>query len=229
MKSSKRVYLLALVVAVVLVVIVGSRFLYKTEVVAHTVGIQAWQAEMQGKPNAVAWKHEERPITTVNSKFNLDLPPFSPDTDWVVGVKPVNEGEKERMYAGVVTWEDAIDKEGKAKGLGFKKVSKIEDYPQQAVSFLDGAASFANVLNGNQTLVIYLEVRPLTEIDVTQNGKAEVLKASEGSSIIFDGEKESVQITGPASLLNEMHIRKLKKEVDKAGHSMRIEAKEKMP
>jgi hypothetical protein len=224
MNVSKWKYLLALAVVSVLVGIAGNHFLNQS--VARTAQAPAQRSEMQDKQNAVAWKRTERPVRTVNSRFKLNLPVFPPDADWIVGVKPIKEGEKERMYVGIVTWEDAIDKEGKARGLGGKNVSKMEDYPQEAASFADGETSVANILADNQTLVIYLEVAPSTKIVVAQNGKESVLKASEGSAVIFDGKKESVKLEGPAFLLNEMHIKKLKKEAEKAGHSVKLERKE---
>jgi hypothetical protein len=184
---------------------------------------------MQGKQNAVAWKRKERPVNTINSKFNLNLPSFSPDVDWVVGIKPIKEGEREKMNVGIVTWEDAVDNEGKARGLGLKKVSNVEDYPEESASITLGEASFANILNDNQTLVIYLEVAPSTEVDVMQGGKKMILKASEGSSVVFDGEKELAKLDGPAFLLSEMHMRKLKKEAKKAGRNLKIAKKEKTP
>lgn len=226
MKNSKKVYLFALVTIAVLLGVAGSRFLNRTEVAAHPAGVPAWQAAMQSKPNAVAWKRKEIPVTTVNSKFNLNLPLFLPDTDWIIGVKPVQKGEREKMYACIVTWEDAVDREGKARGLGFKKTSKVEDYKQEWATFLDGEADFVNPLYSDQTLVIYLEIAPSTEVDVTQNGKQIILRASEGSSVIFDGEKELVKLDGPAALFNEMHMRKIQKEVTKAGYKVNITRKD---
>lgn len=224
MKNSRWIYFSAFAIAVALVGIGGIRSFNQT--VAQPAQIPEWLAAMQGKQNAVAWKRKEQPINAINSKFKLNLPSFSPDADWVVGVKPIKEGEKEKMYVGIVTWEDVADKEGKAKGLGFKTVSKIEDYPQESASFAAGEASFANILTDNQTLVIYLEAAPSTEIVVAQNGKEMVLNASEGSSVLFDGKKEIVKLEGPAFLLNEMHMKKLKKEAEKAGRSAKIERKD---
>lgn len=224
MKIPKRIYLLAFAVAIALIGIIGSRSFNR--IVAQPTYTPEWLTATQGKQNTVAWKRKERSVATINSKFKLNLPSFLPDADWIVGVKPVAEGEKEKMYVGIITWQDAIDKEGKGKGLGFKTVSKMEDYPEESIAVAYGEASFANILDSNQTLVIYLEVAPPSEIVVTQNGKEMVLKASEGSSVIFDGNKESVKLESPAFLLNEMQIKKLKKEVEKAGHAAKIKRKE---
>lgn len=120
------------------------------------------------------------------------------------------------MLAGIFTWQDAIDKEGKAKGKGFKKVSEMHDYPSHAATFVDGMATFTDVLKENQTLEIYVEVASSAEVIVIQDGKECLLKASEGSSIVFDGEKESVQLQGPASLSSALSVKKIKKEVEKA-------------
>jgi len=188
-------------------------------------------AQTQGKQNVIVWKHKNIPVNAVNSTFRLNLPFFSPDIDWIVGVRPIKEGEQEKMYACIVTWEDAIDKEG--KGLGFKNMSKIflnmskmEDYPQESAIFADGEASFANILNDNQTLVIYLQAAPSTDVIVSQNGKEEVLKLSEGGSIIFNGKKESAKFKDTSLLLTEIRIRKIQKEALKAGHIMKIERKD---
>src|SRR4051794_5839709 len=116
MKSSRWIYFFAFAVAVVLVGIAGSRSFNRT--VAQPAPVPEWLAAMQGKQNAVAWKRKERPVNTINSKFNLNLPSFSPDVDWIVGIKPIKEGEREKMNVGIVTWEDAVDNEGKARGLG---------------------------------------------------------------------------------------------------------------
>lgn len=213
MKSRKGKYLLALALAVVsLGIFVGGFF---RESAAQPTAVPLWVAAMRSKPNSVAWKRKEIPLNTINSRFRLNLPIFSPDNDWIVGIKPVKAGEIERMYVGLVTWDDVTNQNGKANGKEPKRISRIENYPEESSSVGDGQASFGNILDDNQTLVIYLEVRPLTEIDVAQNGNEVILKASEGASILFNGKKRSAPLEGPASFLNEVHRGKLRKAAGK--------------
>lgn len=215
MRSPRRKYLIALALAAALVAVVGG-------LVFHRIAVQARQSPQlltatQSKTHVVAWERTEIPVNPVNSRFRLSLPAFSADTDWVVGVRPIKKGESEKMSAGVVTWEDAADKGSKVRGMGMKRVSSIESYPQTSASVVPGVATFSNTLKSDQTLVIYLEVTPSTMIELGQNGNEMVLKASEGASIVFDGIKERETFDSPASFLSEVHVRKLRKEAKISG------------
>jgi len=223
MRSFQRKYIFTLSIAAVLLGTVGGLLFHRVTTQARQIPL--WLGAVQGKPHAVAWQHREIPLSTVNSSFRLNLPNFSPDVDWIVGVKPVDQGAREKMYLGIVSWEDAIDAAGKGKGLGLKRVSNIVDYPLESASVGAGVASFSNILKDDQTLVVYLEVAPLTRVELGQNGTDMVLPGSEGGSIVFDGQRESVSFEGPASFLNEMNLRKLRKESRKNG-SVLTEKKE---
>ncbi len=172
--------------------------------------------EAQTAKTEVAWKHNERPLKTVDSKFKVNLPNFSQDTDWIAAVKPIKEGEKEKMYVGVFTWED-VENES-AKNQGFKRLSRMEDYSQESASFADGESTLAASINSNQTLVIYMEVAPSTQTIFNENGKETSLNTSEGSFLIFDGKIEKMPIENISTLMAQANVKKLRKEISK--HSL---------
>lgn len=169
--------------------------------------------EAQTTKTEVAWKHSERPLKTVDSKFKVNLPNLSQDTDWIAAVKPIKEGEKEKMCIGVFTWED-VENES-AKKQGFKRLSRMEDYPQESASFVDGESTLSTSINPNQTLVIYMEVAPSTQTIFNENGKETSLNASEGSFLIFDGKTERMPIENISTLIAQANVKKLRKEISK--------------
>lgn len=215
MRSFLRKYLFALSIAAVLLGTLGGLLFHRVTTHAHQIPL--WLGAVQGKPHAVAWQRREIPFNTVNSSFRLDLPSFSADMDWVVGIRPVQQGERERMFMGIVSWEDASDATGKGKELGLKRVSNIVDYPLESARVGHGSATVSNILKDDQTLVVYLEVAPLTRVELKQNGNDIVLKGSDGGYIVFDGQKEPSLFDGPAAFLNETQLRKLRKESAKSG------------
>jgi len=163
-----------------------------------------------GKSQPVVWKRVEQPVKSVDSNFRLDLSTLMTGTNYIIGVKPAKDGEKEKMYTGIVTWES------NEKIKGFLRTSSIENYPEEAESFSEGKISFNNRLAANQTLVIYVEVAPATRLTV--NAESEMtLDSSGGSFVIFDGKKDEAKIDGPGSLLNELQIRKVTQEMTKDG------------
>lgn len=157
----------------------------------------------------VAWKHTERAVKTVDSTFKINLPNISQGGDWLVGVKPIKAGEKERMYVGVFTWE-AVKQGGAAKT--FKRLSQMEDYPQELLSLGNGSATLDGSVSSDETLVIYMEVAPSTQTIFNANGKERALNASEGSYLLFDGEVEKTLIEHTGSLIARANSKKLKKE-----------------
>ncbi|HEV7644675.1 MAG TPA: hypothetical protein VGO50_12080 [Pyrinomonadaceae bacterium] len=150
----------------------------------------------------VVWNRVELPVKPVDSGFRLDIPAFNSGADYIIGVKPVTDGEKEKMYAGIVTWEE----DQKIKGL--LHVSKMENYPVEAGRFPEGKAAFDDVLGARQTLIIYLEVAPATHLMLDKADSGMALNSSDGSFVVFNGKREAAKIDKPSALLNELHKRK---------------------
>lgn len=167
-------------------------------------------SEAQTAKKETAWQHAEIPLLPVNSKFRLNLPEFQA-SDWIVGVKPVKEGEKERMHVGIFTWADA-DGES-AKKMGFIQLVKMEDYPQTAARFGSGEATLLTPLASNQTLVVYMEVNPSTQTIFQANGKEYSSPSADSSFIMFNGEIEKAQIENVATLMGVTNVKILKKSI----------------
>ena len=173
-------------------------------------------SEAQSARNEVLWQHSEIPLKTANSEFKINLPSFSQESDWLVAVKPVGAGEKEKMYIGVFTWED--EKSESARRQGFKRLSKMEDYPQSQAEFVAGGANLTTPINSRQTLVIYMEISPSTNAIFNENGEFFSLNASDGDSyVLFDGKIEKAQIQHTGSLIATVNVKKLRKEISKHG------------
>ncbi len=159
----------------------------------------------------VVWNRVELPVKPVDSGFRIDIPVFSSGADYIIGVKPVKDGEKEKMYAGIVTWEE----DQKIQGLFH--VSNMENYPVEAGGFPEGKAAFNDVLGARQTLVIYIEVAPATRLTLNKADGEMELSLSEESFIVFNGKREAVKIDKPSTLLGQLHMRKAAEGINKSG------------
>lgn len=177
------------------------------------------EAQSSGKQTPrkeTAWRPVEIPLKTDGSQLRLNLSSFSQETDSIVGVKSIREDEKEKMLAGVITWGEVNEK---VKGLVI--ISKVDNYPQESANFVDEEMRFANVLNNNQTLMVYLELKPSTQLKLNQAGEELALDASNGSYVVFDGKREPANIKDAAFLLTEAQLRKVRKEAAKVGNEVR--------
>lgn len=212
MKNSKRNSIFAICMAVILV------FGFATARYFNTT-------EAQSAKKEIAWKHKEKPLKKANSKFKLKLPIFSENADWLVAVKPIAPGEKEKMYIGVFTYSE---EEGtKAKEMGFKELSQIEDYQQDLVKSVDGEDSLTGLINPDQTLVVYLEVDPSTKTVFEQNGKEFSVDASEGSYFIYNGTVEKAEVKSTASLIVKANLKQAEKDLAKRGITLKSGQEEK--
>lgn len=155
-----------------------------------------------GHAPAAVWNRIELPVKPVDSNFRIDIPAFSSGADYIIGVKPINDTEKEKMYAGIITWEED------QKIKGFFHISNMENYPVEAGGFPEGKAAFNDVLRTRQTLVIYLEVAPAMRLTVSKADGEMSLNSSEGSFVVFNGKREAAKIDKPSALLGQLHMRK---------------------
>jgi hypothetical protein len=155
-----------------------------------------------GHATMAVWNRVELPVKPVDSTFRIDIPAFNSGGDYIIGVKSIKDGEKEKMYAGIVTWEE----DQKIKGLFH--VSNMENYPVEAGEFPEGKTAFADVLRTRQTLVIYMEVAPATHLMLNKADGEMELDLSDGSFIVFNGKKEAAKIDKPSALLGQLHMRK---------------------
>lgn len=169
-----------------------------------------------------SWRPAEIPLVATNSRVKLDLSAFPQTDDTIIGVKPVGENEREKMFAGVITW-GALNE----KVRGLVGVAKIDNYPQESAKFINEEIQFGNVLNKNQTLMIYLELKPSTRLGLNQAGESIVAEPSNESYTIFNGKRESANIKDRAFLITEMQMRKMRKEATAAGHEVRNVKEEK--
>src|SRR5882757_7692159 len=96
--KSKRIYSLISLLVVMLAIIIAS-------VISNNAFSQTSKNIDGGKSQPVVWKRVEQPVKSVDSNFRLDLSTLMTGTNYIIGVKPAKDGEKEKMYTGIVTWE----------------------------------------------------------------------------------------------------------------------------
>ena len=216
MKKRNIMYLLAsLTVVAISVGITISQLLFpvgaqpdKTPTIQNTSGIE-------NKP--VAWHRKKLPLNLSNSVLEIDTTSFSSDKDWILGGRVIGKEGEEKLYAGIVTWEESSE-----KMKGFLRVSKIDNFPIDSIDFKNENVKLHDILEKNQSLIVYMEKKEETQLFLKHNGLKRELDFSGGSFSIFDGNRSSTKIEGPSSLLNELHIRKLRKELLKSGSDVTV-------
>ena len=174
-----------------------------------------------GDEKPVVWQRKEIPLNLSGSILNIDLNAVSPEKDWILGVKTVGDDGTQKMYAGIVTWEESSE-----KMKGFLRASKIDNFPQNNLDLQLGKTKVSDAWGTNQTLVLYVEKKATTQLIFEQNVLSQVLAGSEKSFSVYNGVKSSVKIDGPGSLLNNLHIRKVRKELEKSGASVTVKGME---
>jgi hypothetical protein len=212
MKTNRRVYSLATLFIAAFAITIASLVSF------NTFSQTSKGADTGNIP--VVWNRVELPVKPIDSSFRIDMPSFNSGADYIIGVKPIKEGEKERMFAGIVTWET------NEKMKGFIKTASIENYPAEAGGFTEGKAAFNDVLRTGQTLVIYMEVASTTRLTVNKAEGEMPLRSSDRSFVVFEGKREATNIDGPSALLNELHGRKMQQELIKNGVKMSLNRKE---
>jgi hypothetical protein len=164
------------------------------------------------------WNRKEIPIQTFNSKLSLELPNSLAKEDYVVGIKPIEKGQKEKVFAGLITWEETDNKN--LKKMGFRKIASIEDYADKFNSLGEKLSLSDDRTNG--TLIIYLELPLGTELNLQQGGNQTLTISEKESFVVFDGIKSSAQIEGPSTLIRELEIKHMQKVTKENNINFRV-------
>lgn len=166
--------------------------------------------ENSGKTDEHSWKPNKKTIKSSNSKFKLNvLKKLAKHTDTVFAVRPVKAGEPESVSIGAVSWESLS---GKAGEMGFKKISKMTDYTEKLVNISADSIEVDdanNLIGENDTLVVYLNLSPQTEVSMWK-GTDKLLSALPENGFIFqNGVKKANRLTALYEVINQLQTDKL--------------------
>lgn len=166
-----------------------------------------------------AWHRKEVKIKTKNSKLNLNFANLSASNDLIVGVKSINDEQKQKMFIARIFYGQP-ESEG-LKKVGFRPIARIEDYSDR-VENLEGAMSLISENDGNSAILVYLELPQKTEVKVNRLDKENLLNNESGSFIFYDGKTENVNLNGPSDLIRELQTRQIKKAVEESGRKLKV-------
>jgi hypothetical protein len=162
------------------------------------------------KTDGVSWKPNKKTINASNSKIKLNiLEKLANHKETVFAVKPIKNGEQETVSVGMVSWELLPDKAGE---MGFKKISKITDYTDQLSDISMGSVEIDdknNLVSENETLVVYLNLSPQTEVSLWK-GTDKILSSFPEDGFIFqNGVKKANRLKGLYEVINQLQTEKL--------------------
>jgi hypothetical protein len=172
------------------------------------------------------WKPESFPIQTSNSTFTLNLPENLKQNDLAIGIKVIKDGEKESVKVVRLFWSE---------NKGYEQVqpshvSKVEDYPVEAVSLVDGSMTLGETVSGlskdivGEGVVIWIEKSEKTQLSIKQGGK---LFLSDGkNNLLLQGEESNEsRLDNMAYLLGVYSAKHSIADLKAKGHEVTIKEK----
>jgi hypothetical protein len=154
------------------------------------------------------WTPVRTEVSSEKSHLLLDLPDLAPDADWIVGVQPVENGEKESISVGLVSWEDSSRNPALAgKPFNFKVISQVTDYPADKIQVSGGRVSLTGLDHFNAdsgSLMVYLKVSPGTKVVVRRGGREFVKDSADEGLIVHNGTPNRVPVKGIHSLVGRL-------------------------
>ena len=170
--------------------------------------VRTHEPQAGGNQITVKWTPVQTEISPAKSLLFLELPDLAPDADWIVGIQPVEGGEKETISVGLVSWEDASRNPAlSGKPVNFKVIPQVTDYPPDQIQVSPGRVSLPNLSHFNAdsgSLMVYLRVSPGTKVVVRRGGKEFVKDSTDDGFIVHNGAPERKPIKGIHSLVGRL-------------------------
>jgi hypothetical protein len=215
--------------AIVLGIIAGIAIIFGVNQTTNETSAQTVEkpnSSTNGDKSANRWKPESFPIQTSGSTFALNLPENLKQNDLAVGIKIIKAGEKESVTVARLFWSENKGYEQ----VQPSRVSKVEDYPVEAVSLVDGSMTLGETVSGlskdivGEGVVIWIEKFEKTQLSIKQGGKL-FLSDSKNNLLIQGEESNESRLDNMAHLLGVYSAKHSIADLKAKGHEVTVSEK----
>jgi hypothetical protein len=215
--------------AIFLGMVIGIAVIFGVNQTTNETSAQTLEKAESGKTDDKSinkWKPKGFPIQTSNSIFNLNLPANLKQEDFAVGIKIIKDGEQESVKITRLFWSESKGYEQ----VQPSRVSKVEDYPVDGVSLVDGSMTLgetATNLNKDivgESVVIWIEKSEKTRISINQGGKL-FLADGKNNLLILGEETNEPKLDNMAYLLGAYSAKHSIADLKAKGHEVTVKEK----
>lgn len=177
--------------AVIFGMVAGIAIIFGINQTTKETSAQTTETVKNDEKSVNKWKPESFLIQTSNSTFTLNLPENLKQNDLAIGIKIIKDGEKESVKVVRLFWSENKGYEQ----VQPSRVSKIEDYPVEAVSLVDGSMTLGETIADlnkdtvGEGTVIWIEKFEKTQVSIKHGEK--LLLADGKNNLLVQGEESN--------------------------------------
>lgn len=191
----------AALVAFGLVILAGTSLLSlkrarATEKPQGPIGALPLARAQGGGSNSVAWHHQRIGISATGGQLRVILADLSPNTDYIVGVRSVDQPET-GLIAGEIRF-------GGSGSESIRPISQIVDWPRELIDVQPGVIRASGLSQAAGSVLIYVTVAAGTEVSIDTPDRT-IARATPGNGLlIHNGIAIAQEVAGIRTLVSRL-------------------------
>lgn len=178
----------------------------------------------QTRDNGMVWKPKQHPLNLTTKNIEVNVTNLSDKSDWVVSAVPLKSNETPSAVIGIAHWGEA----GRRGKQILERIIRIDEYTGDLASLASGNINLDGQKiadDSSQTLIVYLQIAPNTNVRLVQGDKTtDLLTASfnptQQSATVRNNQPFILPVNNRGDLLLNLQAARLTQTLQNAGYSI---------